>query len=66
MEETANRLQERLTGLSGRAVGMRYGGISASAVSNRVRQSPEDSLPIVERLQVAIRQTEVAATQSEK
>ncbi len=68
-KSVAVELACRLTGLTGRAVGMHYGGIGASAVSNirsRVRQSPEDILPVVERLQLAIRQGGVAATQSVK
>ncbi len=43
----------RLTDLSGRAVGMHYGGISASAVSNirrKVRKGWGDVLPVVDQL----------------
>jgi putative transposase len=43
----------RLTDLSGRAVGMHYGGISASAISNirrRVREGQPDILPVADRL----------------
>ena len=64
-KSVAVELACRLTGLSGRAVGMHYGGISASAVSNirrRVRQRQKDILPVVDRLLAAIRQAEVATT----
>ena len=49
----------RLTGLSGRAVGQHYGGISASAVSNirrRVQQTETDILPVADRLLASIRE----------
>ncbi|MFH1919279.1 MAG: hypothetical protein ABIP48_05240 [Planctomycetota bacterium] len=59
----------RLTGLSGRAVGLHYGGISASAVSNirrRVHETQSDILPVVDRLLATIREAESATTQSVK
>ena len=57
-EPAAVELACRLTGLSGRAVGMHYGGISASAVSKirrKVRQREIDILPEVDRLVARIR-----------
>ena len=59
----------RLTGLSGRAVGQHYGGISASAVSNirrRVHETQTDILPVVDRLLATIREAESATPQSVK
>jgi len=64
-KSVAVELACRLTGLSGRAVGMHYGGISASAVSNirsRVRQRQKDILPVVDRLLAAIRKAEPETT----
>ncbi len=48
----------RLTGQSGRAVGMHYGGISGAAVGNirrKVREGTIDILPAVERLLLQLR-----------
>ena len=48
----------RLTGLVGRTVGMHYGGISASAVSNirrKIRKGRNDILPVVDQLAATIR-----------
>jgi len=48
----------RLTGLSGRAVGIHYGGISASAVSNirrKVREGHAEILPVVDQVLATIR-----------
>lgn len=52
-KDVAVELACRLTGLSGRAVGMHYGGISAAAVSNirrKVREGPADLLIAVDRV----------------
>ena len=59
----------RLTGLSGRDVGIHYGGISASAVSNirrRVRERQDTILTVVDQLAATIRETELAGNQSVK
>ena len=56
----------RLTGLSGRDVGIHYGGISASGVSNirrRVRERQDSILPVVDRLLATIREAELATAQ---
>jgi REP element-mobilizing transposase RayT len=47
----------RLTGLSGRAVGLHYGGISSAAVSiirRKIRQGDRDVAPVVSHLQQKI------------
>ena len=49
----------RLTGQSGRALGMHYGGISGAAVGNirrKVREGIVDVLPVVERLVLQLRE----------
>ncbi len=56
----------RLTGLSGRDVGIHYGRISASAVSNirrRLRERQNSIFPVVDRLGATIRQAELATTE---
>ena len=55
----------RLTGLSGRDVGIHYGRISASAVSNirrRLRERQKGISPVVDQLLATIRQAELATT----
>ncbi len=59
----------RLTGLSGRDVGIHYGGISASAVSNirhRLRRRQDSPLRLVDRLTATIRQTELETPKEPK
>ena len=49
----------RLTGQSGRALGMHYGGISGAAVGNirrKIREGIVDVLPVVERLVLQLRE----------
>lgn len=56
-KSVAVELACRLTGLSGRAVGLHYGGISGSAVSNlhrRLRQGKNGLLPVVDQLLATI------------
>ncbi len=57
-KSVAVELACRLTGLSGRAVGLHYGSISGSAVSNirrKVREGENNILPVVNRLLKRIR-----------
>ncbi len=59
----------RLTGLSGRAVGAHYGGISASGVSNirrKVREGKVDVLPVVNQILSIILRTSPAIGKNEK
>ena len=52
----------RLTGLSGRDVGIHYGGIGASAISNirrRVRERQDSTPRVVDRLLATIREAEL-------